>query len=136
MNASWTDRDNPTRRNRIRTGDDTYILDNTITVTSFRDYHDQYFTHPETKASGPDNQPCQPNTVGQLRPLTVKAEPVLGRLGKETNRVTAETDLADLDDPPLVYSEKTCRECGSTVRPRLKWCDDRCRKRNGRGQTN
>ena len=125
---TWYDRDSPGRTWRIRVGDDAYVLDGAITVATYGDYFADYLTHPEAKADGPDGLLCQPDTVGLLRPALVDAGERLGRIGKESNRVN-ETDLADEEDRPLTYTERTCRGCPIPVRPRRTWCSDGCRKR-------
>ena len=127
--ANWIDRDHPDRTYRIRTGDDTYILPGMITVKSYRDYFAEYAHHPEGKAAGPDGQPCRADTFGLLRPLTIDPGPRLGRIGKETNRVDTDTDLANPDQAVLVYAEKRCRGCAETVSGRKQWCSETCRKR-------
>jgi hypothetical protein len=99
---------------------------------TFRDYFAEYRQHPEAKAAGPHGQPCQPHTQGLLRPVTIQAAGTLGRIGKETNRVNDDTDLADLDDAPVVYAEQVCRGCGNPVRPRQQWCSEACRKHSFR----
>jgi hypothetical protein len=128
----WVDRDIPAASYRIRTGDDGYVLDDTITVTRLRDYFRAYFVHPETKAVTVDAEPCGPDTVGLLQPPSVTRYGDLGRIGKETNRVTTDTDLSDTDDVGLVYPRLSCRGCNASVSHRRAWCTDACRKRTAR----
>ncbi len=130
--ARWADRNNPTRSYRLRTGTDHYVLDDTITVNRLRDYAASYFTHPESKADDQAGQPCQTDTIGLLQAPQVFAAAPLGRIGKETNRVTADTDQADLDQVGLVYHARQCAGCSAQVTPRRTWCSEACRKRMAR----
>jgi len=131
--AHWADRNNPSRSYRLRTGNDHYVLDDTITVNRLRDYAGTYFTHPESKADDQTGQPCRTDTVGVLQAPHVSAAARLGRIGKETNRVTADTDQADLDQVGLVYEAGHCKGCSTRVARRI-WCSERCRKRYYRVQ--
>ena len=124
----WRDRDHPDHVWRIRTGDDTCIIAGSITVQTYRDYLAEYRHHPEAKAAGLDGQPCRPDTVGLLIPLTVEGDR-LERIGQETNRIHDDDDLADLDDALQGYAECLCRGRGSTVQGRRTWCSGACRKR-------
>jgi hypothetical protein len=127
--AMWVDRDHPGRTYRIRTGDDQYVIDGAISVVTLADYFGDYFTHPEAKADTTDGGPCRPDTIGVLQTPTVSAAPILGRIGKETNRVNTDTDLANPQDQVLVYVERACRSCDQPVAGKRQWCSEACRKR-------
>jgi len=133
--AHWADRNNPTRSYRLRTGTDHYVLDDTITVNRLRDYAGSYFTHPENKADDPSGQLCNYDTIGMLQAPRVASAGQLGRIGKETNRLTADTDQADLDQVGLVYAARQCAGCPRPVPSRRRWCSEACRKRTGRGRS-
>jgi hypothetical protein len=130
--AMWVDRDHPDRSYRIRTGHDQYVIEGAVSVVTLGDYYLDYVNHPEAKADAPDGGGCRPDTIGILQPPTVTGAPILGRIGKETNRVNTDTDLTDPDDAPLMYKERFCPQCGQALRARQKWCSDACRNRSGR----
>jgi len=50
-------------------GDDSYLIDHTITVAICGDYSTEDLRHPGAENAGPGGQPCQPDTTGLLRPL-------------------------------------------------------------------
>lgn len=114
----------------IRTGESAFAIPGTVVVQSYRDVFHGYLQHPESKAAGPDSQPCRPDTRGLLQPLTFTATTVI-RIGKETNRLTATEDLADRDrDQPVTYrpSNRHCRGCTEPVTGKRQWCSEACRK--------
>ena len=59
-----------------------------IRVRSYGDILDEYRTHPETKAAGPDSQPCGKRTRGILQRRGVAQSSRLNYVGKESTSST------------------------------------------------
>ncbi len=48
-----------------------YLATSRVRVQTYRDVARRHLTHPESKAAGPDGQPCGPATIGELQRLHV-----------------------------------------------------------------
>ena len=129
----WFDRQDPGRAPlRIRTGDPTFVIPGSITVASYGDYFAEFRRHAESKAAGPDGEPCNPSTRGQLGPLEVEVTRLV-RIGKEVPRLAVDPRSADGSTVgPEEYRERICAGCGKRVSGNQKWCSDACRKRTER----
>jgi len=138
---TWIDRDHAERGVlTIHTGPSHEIRDGSVHVLRYRDYYDKYIQHPEAKALDPrDRQPCHTWTRGLLAPRASVAT-ILRRVGKESNRLTDNSELPIEDEsnrlteyPPAT---RECRGCAERVSGRRRWCSDACRKRYARAHDN
>lgn len=68
------------------TAEPTYLETGAIRVQIFRDVLRRHLAHPESKAAGPDGEPCISNTVGELQRLSVSIVDVL-HIGKESHEL-------------------------------------------------
>lgn len=82
------------------TPEPTYLETGTIRVQTYRDVIRRHLAHPESKAAGPDGEPCGPDTIGKLRRLTIDIVDVL-HIGKESHEL--EEVQAHLVAPVTTY---------------------------------
>ncbi|MHB8459730.1 MAG: hypothetical protein ACYDAK_02940 [Candidatus Limnocylindrales bacterium] len=127
---AWFDRLDPSGEAlRIRTGDPTFLIPGTVTVASYGDSFEEFRRHPESKAAGPDGEPCHPWTRGQLAPLDVEVTRLV-RIGKETPRLAVDPRSGEASSFSVAeYRERACTGCGRPIAGDRKWCGDACRKR-------
>lgn len=83
----WFDHYDPTHRERYRitTDEDNWRYGREyglVLVRSYRDIFHEYRDSTESKALGPDGQPCAPGTIGLLQRRTVHASSIIS-VGKE-----------------------------------------------------
>ena len=90
-------------------------------VKTYRDVLAEYQTHPETKSLGPDGQPCDRATVGQLARRPVKAA-AIHYIGKESNKIEEATSglVTDLDDVLTEYPDPQRDPFDQLVRPLIR----------------
>lgn len=128
--AAWFDRADPGGEVlRIRTGDPTFVVPGTVTVQSYGDYFEEFRRHPESKAAGPDGEPCHPWTRGQLGPLEVTVRRLV-RIGKEAGRLASDPTSGEATEfVAQEYRESACAGCGRPIAQNRRWCGEACRKR-------
>jgi predicted nucleic acid-binding Zn ribbon protein len=133
VNLVWFDRADPSGSvYGIRTGDPTYVVPGSITVASYSGYFEEFRRHPESKAAGPDGEPCHPWTRGQLGPLEVEVTRIV-RIGKETPRLAVDPRSGEASSfSAAEYRERTCAGCGQPIARDCRWCSEACRKKTAR----
>jgi predicted nucleic acid-binding Zn ribbon protein len=130
---TWFDRADPSGRTYgIRTGDPSYVVPGSVTVQSYGDYFEEFRRHPESKAAGPDGEPCHSWTRGQLGPLEVEVTRLV-RIGKEAGRLASDPTSGEAAEfAAQEYRESACAGCGKAIAPDRRWCGEACRKRTER----
>ncbi len=110
---------NDRREYKLGTGFDSPHYGERPIVETFEGLLHRYFYHPESKALGPDGEPCHPKTRGRLRrPHIIGGQ--RHRIGKEVDRRLEEgDDLEAMRQAPIEYTRSGRRAPEPTVRPNL-----------------
>jgi predicted nucleic acid-binding Zn ribbon protein len=112
---------------RARVGNPEAVIPGSVPVQTYGDYYRDFRLHPESKALGPDGQPCHPWTRGVLSPRHVRIVRHR-RIGKEANRLNDQDESSVDEGGGPEYPESICHRCGKPVPLGQRWCSDACRK--------
>lgn len=83
---------------------DSLPMVSSIPVQTYRSVLQEYVTHPEAKAAGPDGVPCSERTVGILQRMNINAVDII-HIGKESNRLEEVQTLGINDKTYVIYEE-------------------------------